>query len=739
VGRDIVVKPGATLTIQDCEIRMPKDHRIVVERGAVLKLDNAVITNHCEPWEGIEVWGNSSKAHPTNAAPVLNGTYPAAVDDHGAVLVLNGSRIENAKVAIATQRMTPEGPYLGYNGAIVIAEESEFVNNRIGVQFMPYDFPEVIGLADVENTDDDNISYFDNCSFTTNDKYFHGSHQLYQVYMWDVDGVDILGCDFDNEKTETTLSHLGHGIYSTDATYTIQPAACAYSPCEDSTTLQGYYRGIEAANATSLPLLDVAITKTIFDNNVRGILLSQVEHAVVTSNSFQIDNSATTETYGLYLEDCSGYQVEENLFRGDGSSGSTPLSAGIYVANNSNAITEIYKNTFQGTECGIRSQTVNAKLQIKCNTFSPVISAYNIVVSSGGLPNQGHCSGGITSPAGNEFSHDNTAAGDYKAQSGVAPFTYRHHTDLDPEHYSVTIITLQDCGIDSEEGEPCPSNLGGGGEEAAAMMLGEANSLEYDIAGLEALTSGYGAEMELGTATYTANVDELAWLQNQQQVLIQEAANSYVLESKADSAIALLQEQETLWANQQLVGLYINQKDYTAAEALLKALPKTEASVLDFISLQSLVIDIKQSDRNWLNLSEKEVALVQELAGKQSPAGVAAENILQLLTVIDYPEVFDIIDGAEELRMAQPGGLHSAISFYPNPASGQLHIDLSAYPATAELTIKAINIQGIEVWQVVTTAGSIYTCEVAQWPAGIFLFQVMDGNEVIGTEQVVVE
>jgi hypothetical protein len=85
------------------------------------------------------------------------------------------------------------------------------------------------------------------------------------------------------------------------------------------------------------------------------------------------------------------------------------------------------------------------------------------------------------------------------------------------------------------------------------------------------------------------------------------------------------------------------------------------------------------------------------------------------------------------------GGLLSAISFYPNPASGQLHIDLSAYPATAELTIKAINIQGIEVWQVVTTAGSIYTCEVAQWPAGIFLFQVMDGNEVIGTEQVVVE
>jgi hypothetical protein len=79
------------------------------------------------------------------------------------------------------------------------------------------------------------------------------------------------------------------------------------------------------------------------------------------------------------------------------------------------------------------------------------------------------------------------------------------------------------------------------------------------------------------------------------------------------------------------------------------------------------------------------------------------------------------------------------IQVYPNPTSGQLHIDLNAYPATAELTITANNIQGVEVWQVVTIAGSIYTCEVAQWPAGIYLFQVMDGNQVIGSEQVVVE
>ena len=55
---------------------MPKDHRIVVERGAVLWLDNAVITNYCDQWVGVEVWGNESKPHPTSASSIIAGTYP---------------------------------------------------------------------------------------------------------------------------------------------------------------------------------------------------------------------------------------------------------------------------------------------------------------------------------------------------------------------------------------------------------------------------------------------------------------------------------------------------------------------------------------------------------------------------------------------------------------------------------------------------------------------------------------
>ena len=172
-------------------------------------------------------------------------------------------------------------------GGIVIAEDGNFLNNTVGVKFMPYDYPETIGGLDYENTDDDNVSYFEYCTFTTNDKIFGDGHQDYQVYMDDVDGVQFYGCTFENEIDETTLSNLGSGIYSADATYYVGAASCGTS-CEDSSTFRGYFRAIEAANVASLPVLDITIKKSVFEENQRGILLSNVLHSSVIQNRFEV-------------------------------------------------------------------------------------------------------------------------------------------------------------------------------------------------------------------------------------------------------------------------------------------------------------------------------------------------------------------------------------------------------------------------------------------------------------------
>jgi hypothetical protein len=747
VGRDIVVKPGATLTIQNCEIRMPKDHRIVVERGAALVLDGATLINHCEPWMGVEVWGNSGKEHPL-PGQVTGGFYPINLDDQGVVYLKNNSKIENAIVGIFAGRRTPEGYDAIYGGGIVIAENSHFINNQIGVQLLPYDFTEFIGGADWEDTDDDNISSFESCTFTTTNQYLIPSVPTAHLYLWDVDGIDILGSSFENERTTIDPLLYGIGIYSTDATFEVNRTFELLEPC----TFTYLYRGIEVANTKPFIFIEPNIHHAQFQLNIRGLLCAAVQKISILENNFTTSVRDDIQTYGLYLEDCADYDVEENSFTTDAefpsSLGTAPLTTGIFVANNSNAITEIYNNHFTWIEAGIRSQTVNARLQLKCNQFTTPINPFNIAVTSGGLADQGKCLGGaytleerMQAPAGNLFSTDASTDADIKVNNGIPVFKYRHHSDAPylPVQYDAAKVTAQDCGLNGGEGDPCPSHLTGGGEESAAMMLAAAEGMATAMESLTDLGMAYGEGIDASGGEDAAWLSDLAWLEAEQNALIQDAVYAYVEEGKADSAKIILEQTDAFWAQQQLLQWYMLEKNVSAASTLLKQLPTDDQEQIDYATLASMQLNLIPDNRSWKELSEAEMLAVQSLAGKQSPAGVAAENILQLLTGTDYPEVFDIIDGAEELRMAQQGGLLSAISFYPNPANGQLHINLSAYPPTAELSIKAINIQGVEVWQVVTTAGSIYTCEVAQWPAGIYLFQVMDGNEVIGTEQVVVE
>ncbi|MFK7797398.1 MAG: hypothetical protein AB8E82_08085, partial [Aureispira sp.] len=47
MSRDIRIKAGATLTLQNITLNMPKDGLIIVEQGAQLLVDSSTITNLC--------------------------------------------------------------------------------------------------------------------------------------------------------------------------------------------------------------------------------------------------------------------------------------------------------------------------------------------------------------------------------------------------------------------------------------------------------------------------------------------------------------------------------------------------------------------------------------------------------------------------------------------------------------------------------------------------------------------
>ena len=511
--KSVIVNSGVTLTIENCEIRFPKGSHLIVESGGEVIIDGATLTNKCDFWGGIEVRGNPSAPHP-DIEDIYTGIYPVDENDQGVVLIKNGGTIENAEVGITTI-----GGYF-FKGGIIIGQDAVFKNNQTSIIFNGYDY----GSADI---DDDNISQFYDCDFVVNSDYMQEDFP-YHVVMYEVDGVDFLGCRFSDDRS-TNPSNSSEGIFSVNATYRVKNVPCPptggcpeYLPIESNFT--GFFRGIEVANTRYLPR-DVEINGVLFETNRRGILLSAVENSLVINNIFEIPDHSTIPGYGLYLEGCKDYQVENNYFTNNGGLGITgsPFRTGIYVMNNSEEHTEIYRNIFEGLEIGIRCQGDNSHLHIKCNDFESIISTYNIYVSSGKLGSQGRCLPEPASwedrsqaPAGNVFSHDclNIEA-DFRVAittPAIPPFQYRYHTGStdyrpDLDCYTSSLITLQECsliGYDQNEYPSCPSRLPEeGGGSSGFMMMSYANETEIGIVEEMAKIDG-GSTEELIAEVYNA-------------------------------------------------------------------------------------------------------------------------------------------------------------------------------------------------------------------------------------------
>lgn len=511
---DVYVNAGATLTIKDCEVRFPKNGSLIIQPGGKLIVDGATLTNRCDFWAGIVVRGNPTELHPA-IEDIYTGIYPVDGDDQGVIYLKNAAVIENAKVGISTVA----GYFL--QGGIVIANGTQFINNETSVNLNPFD----TGTPDA---DDDNISEFYNCDFIVNVDYF-GEEFDHHVALHDVDGVDFLGCRFTDIRSGAPINQ-SEGITSLDATYTVKNVPCppggggCPEPLPIESSFSNLFRGVEASNSHYLPL-NIEINGVNFSKNRRGILLSGIENSLIISNSFEIPDHPTSNSYGLYLESCMNYQVENNYFTNYGLiMAGAPFKTGIYVANNSAASTEIYRNTFENLEAGIICQGDNSHLQIKCNTFLSDILQYDILVTSGELANQGRCLGGgwptvlrSRAPAGNVFSHDcHNSEGDFRAvvtSPAIPSFEYRHHigTPYYPANacYTSSIITLKPCtGISFDQGgyESCPSTLpeevgGGSGSMMMTMASETQSSIESEQAKIDnGSTSRLISTIENGTS-----------------------------------------------------------------------------------------------------------------------------------------------------------------------------------------------------------------------------------------------
>ena len=350
--KKLIVKNGAQLTINsDATLRFCSGGMLIVEPNAILHLYGALTSESEDGWEGVKVYGNSSKSQYFD--------FQEGVYHQGLLRGYSGSVIENANTAVqlwGPKEITGAGGKISCTG-------TTFLNNDNGLDFAKY-----------KNSYNGQPRWYagslTECTFIWNEEYsvpsgFLGSH----AFLEGVDGVRFTGCDFINETSPTDPEkqfHFGYGINATDGGFLVNAKAVASSdpgPCQPSSctvlkrsTFKGLGFGIKVGTKEENPMF--RIYQTDFEDCYTGIEVDGVSGGVMLFDSFylgtlpdpSIVNSSTMnagDQVGIKLsQQMAGFTIEENVFTGN--SGNTNHTIGIAAENLGDVNSIIRKNTFSG-------------------------------------------------------------------------------------------------------------------------------------------------------------------------------------------------------------------------------------------------------------------------------------------------------------------------------------------------------------------------------------------------------
>lgn len=471
---NIRVESGATLIIK-AEVQFPKDGYIYVEKGAKLILNEAHLHNVCGmEWAGIFVEGDQN-------LPQGNSPHNS---EQGVVFMVNQSIIEGANCGVKLIGYTPQGGVeWGSAGGILHATNSKFINCRKAVEFMAYQNTNTNGQGI------NNMSFIHNCEFLINEQVneiFPGSSQVEGITLYKVDGVDILGCDFKLElpvDAHPNHKYSGAAISSVDASYRLD----AYNdtdlnPPTKRSHISGFRYGVFANNSDNLAC--IRVEKSDFIDNQVGVFLNNADYSSISQNNFELQSFAPGSSIlslGLYIEESSGYKVEENTFLGISPISTT--TAGMVVKDSGPDYNQLYRNDFRNLGYGIGVYGLNAPdptdlpvlessgLHINCNDFGDNSSleanfaegTNDIFLNADAFIDQSQ--GEASNPAGNRFSNYplNQEDGNYKVNNDYyngGGIIYFHNSDQITRPYPRTEerVVAEPTIYNYTEDIACPSN-----------------------------------------------------------------------------------------------------------------------------------------------------------------------------------------------------------------------------------------------------------------------------------------
>jgi len=467
VKDNLTIKSGTNISINNMEFHFAPNAQLIIEDGARLQIRNSILTadDRCDTnamWHGVEVWGK--------------GVIGFQEDVCGKLLGVN-STITNAYEATANYRhkIANSKPIIGSEvpgsvGGIIQLTKVTLLNNQYDVYMEPYQNVVVLGGNSYYP---DDKTFFNDCNFITTSRLKNPNVLLeHHTVLNQVNGIKFLGCKFNNSAPLGTYTYneRGTGIRTYNSKFTVTNF--------NSITSQftNLYRGVNAESWNTVKT--ARITNTNFYNIWRGVYLKGMNLANVSDNTFDVGENLPLfpllhpkhVSYGLYLDNCTGYKVAYNAFT---TSFNGYLGTGIN--NSGTAANLIYKNNFSNLTVGTQAQKVNGDekasnfqkgLAFKCNKYNNT-KDYDILVSSGSVQAyQGFCNQ-VKSPANNQFSYT-AQSGDYWLENApettiqstyrYSPFTTGYNLEPRQGYFNFLNTAEQECFnlTTFNEGQSCP-------------------------------------------------------------------------------------------------------------------------------------------------------------------------------------------------------------------------------------------------------------------------------------------
>jgi hypothetical protein len=258
VNSDLIIASGTELEIS-CTVEVANNRRIIVEKGAILRVNGGHLKGLCgTQWRGIVVEGD-----------VINGQSNA-----GKVYVINNAIIENARDAVSMHPAHIPWPQTQFHwGGLLVAENSTFRNCNRAAEFMRFGTG---GLYD--------NSYFENCLF---ENCGHG------ITSWANNGIRVENCIFEG------ITHSAVLVY--DSSIDVK-----------DNVFSSTHTGVDAT-ATQLMTRDILIADNVFNTIEHGIYGNATGGAGALA---VYDNYFFGGKYGMKINGASEYDIANNDFVG---------------------------------------------------------------------------------------------------------------------------------------------------------------------------------------------------------------------------------------------------------------------------------------------------------------------------------------------------------------------------------------------------------------------------------------